>query len=52
MNNQKIKINEGLPQRKRGYEEKIGWYELTGRSFEKIWDNPKDDEIWKKYLEK
>lgn len=30
--------------------EKIGWMVLAERSMNKIWDNRKDDKIWKKYL--
>lgn len=30
--------------------EKHGWLVLAERSMKKIWDNPKDEEIWKEYL--
>ncbi len=30
--------------------EKAGWLALAEKSLEKMWDNKKDDEIWKKYL--
>ncbi|MBM3229690.1 hypothetical protein FJZ26_04630 [Candidatus Parvarchaeota archaeon] len=26
-----------------------GWYTLSQKSLKKIWDNPKDDEVWNKY---
>ncbi len=29
---------------------KQGWLVLAERSMKKIWDNPKDEEIWKEYL--
>lgn len=30
--------------------EKIGWLILAEKSMKKIWDNKKDDEVWRKYL--
>lgn len=30
--------------------EKQGWLALAEKSMEKIWDNPKDEEAWSKYL--
>ncbi len=30
--------------------EDIGWMMLAQKSLEEIWDNPKDEEVWKKYL--
>mgnify|MGYP001567234163 CR=1 FL=1 len=30
--------------------ERMGWLLLAEKSMEKIWDNPKDERIWKKYL--
>ncbi len=30
--------------------EKQGWLVLAERSMKKIWDNPKDEEVWKEYL--
>ncbi len=30
--------------------EKMGWLMLAEKSMKKIWDNKKDDKIWKKYL--
>jgi len=30
--------------------EDIGWMMLAQKSLEAIWDNPKDEEVWKKYL--
>jgi len=30
--------------------EQIGWMMLAEQSLRKIWDNPKDDAVWKKYL--
>lgn len=30
--------------------EKIGWLALAEKSMDKIWNNSKDEEIWKKYL--
>ena len=30
--------------------EKIGWMTLAENSMKKIWDNKKDDEIWRKYV--
>ncbi len=30
--------------------EKQGWLVLAEKSMQKIWDNPKDEEIWKEYL--
>jgi len=30
--------------------EKEGWLALSEISLKKIWDNPKDEKIWKKYL--
>jgi len=31
-------------------EERKAWIALGEESFTKIWDNPKDEETWKKYL--
>jgi len=31
--------------------ESLGWMMLAEKSMAKIWDNPKDDEVWNKYLE-
>ncbi len=28
----------------------IGWMSLAEQSLKEIWDNPKDDKIWQKYL--
>lgn len=30
--------------------EKFGWLLVAEKSMAKIWDNPKDEEEWKKYL--
>lgn len=30
--------------------EKYGWLMLAERSLAKMWDNKKDDEVWRKYL--
>ena len=30
--------------------EKLGWMILAEKSLAKVWDNPKDEEVWKKYL--
>lgn len=30
--------------------EKMGWLVLAEKSMHKIWDNRKDDKIWRKYL--
>ena len=30
--------------------EKMGWLILAEKSMRDIWDNKKDDEIWKRYL--
>ncbi len=30
--------------------EKQGWLALAEESMKKIWDNPKDEEVWKEYL--
>ena len=30
--------------------EKIGWMMIAQESMKKIWDNPKDEEVWKQYL--
>mgnify|MGYP001565999992 CR=1 FL=1 len=34
----------------RNKKEKMGWLILAEKSMKKIWDNKKDDEIWRKYL--
>ena len=34
----------------RSKKEKQGWLALAEKSLEKIWDNPKDEEVWGKYL--
>jgi len=28
----------------------VGWISLAEQSLKEIWDNPKDDKIWQKYL--
>ncbi len=30
--------------------ETIGWMAVAEKSLQKVWNNSKDDEIWKKYL--
>ncbi|MBI2110160.1 AbrB/MazE/SpoVT family DNA-binding domain-containing protein [Candidatus Woesearchaeota archaeon] len=35
---------------KRGNKEKFGWLSLAEVSMKKIWENKKDEEVWKKYL--
>lgn len=30
--------------------ENLGWLILAENSMKKLWDNKKDDEVWKKYL--
>ncbi len=30
--------------------EDIGWMILAQKSLEELWNNPKDEEVWKKYL--
>ena len=30
--------------------EKEGWLALAEKNLSKVWDNPEDDEEWKKYL--
>ena len=30
--------------------EKMGWLALAEGSMKKIWDNPKDDRVWSRYL--
>ena len=30
--------------------ETIGWMILAEHALKKVWDNPKDEETWKKYL--
>lgn len=30
--------------------EEIGWMMLAQKSLEEVWNNPKDEEVWKKYL--
>lgn len=30
--------------------ETIGWMILAEKSLEKVWDNPKDEKNWKRYL--
>jgi len=30
--------------------EKLGWLALAEKSLAKVWDNEKDEEVWKKYL--
>lgn len=27
-----------------------GWLQLAEQGMKDVWDNPKDDKIWKKYL--
>ena len=41
-------ITKHLQEEKR--KEDIGWMILAQKSIEDIWDNPKDEEVWKKYL--
>ena len=41
-------ITKHLQEEKR--KEDIGWMILAQKSLEDIWDNPKDEEVWKKYL--
>lgn len=31
-------------------QEEIGWMLLGQKSMEELWDNPKDEEVWKRYL--
>lgn len=30
--------------------EELGWLLLSENSLKDVWDNPKDDEVWSKYL--
>ncbi len=30
--------------------ERLGWMILAEQSLAKVWDNPKDEAVWKKYL--
>jgi len=30
--------------------EKMGWLSIAEKNLQKIWANPKDDEVWSKYL--
>ena len=30
--------------------ETIGWIAIAEQSLREVWDNPKDEKIWKKYL--
>lgn len=30
--------------------DRLGWMILAEKGLAKIWDNPKDEEVWKKYL--
>ncbi len=30
--------------------EEMGWLALGEKAMEELWDNPKDEKIWKKYL--
>ena len=41
-------ITKHLQEEKR--KEDIGWMILAQKCIEDIWDNPKDEEVWKKYL--
>jgi len=41
-------ITKHLVEEKR--KEEIGWMMLAQKSLEDIWDNPKDEDVWKKYL--
>ena len=34
----------------RNKQEDAGWLALAEQSLAEIWDNPKDDEVWSKYL--
>ena len=41
---------EFLKKMQKNDQEEKGWLELGEKSMEEIWDNPKDEKIWKKYL--
>ncbi len=30
--------------------ENLGWMALAEKSLQKVWDNPKDEKAWRKYL--
>ena len=30
--------------------EKLGWLRLAEKSLEKVWNNKKDEKVWRKYL--
>ncbi len=32
--------------------EEVGWMILAEKSLEEVWDNPRDEGVWKKYLSK
>jgi len=32
------------------HQETIGWMAVAEKSLKEVWDNPKDEEAWKKYL--
>ena len=42
-----MKLEEELHAREAN--ERKGWLMLSQKSMKKIWDNPKDDEVWSKY---
>ena len=31
--------------------EEIGWMILVEKSLQDVWNNPKDDKLWRKYLQ-
>ena len=31
-------------------EEKLGWLEIVQKSMDRMWDNKRDEEVWKLYL--
>jgi hypothetical protein len=35
--------------KKEDEEERTGWSSLNKESLKRVWDNPKDDEVWNKY---
>ena len=44
------KEKDFLEQLQESEKEKIGWLLLAEQNLKKLWDNPKDDEVWSKYL--
>ena len=34
------------------HKELLGWLAIAEKSLQDIWDNPKDEQVWKKYLSK